>query len=131
MTPPLPQVRRKGRSEKRLHPPLQQPHQFRLHEGVVVGDVEGQMTAGALQMRPEAALQPGVVGALHDEDDVGPVQQVRRDRLDRVGGQAGGAVSTPGRSAKTRSTAREQANAGADEVEAGQSRRLHDGEQAK
>ena len=73
----------------RPHLRLQQRDQLRLHEGVVVGDVEAD-DAGVLQVRPEAALEFGAVGALHDEDDIGPVQQLRRDRLVRVGGQAGG-----------------------------------------
>lgn len=76
-------------SEARHDLLLQQRHQFRLHEGVVVGDVEAD-DAGALQMGLEAALQFGAVGALHDEDDVGPFEVVRRDRLLRIGCQAGG-----------------------------------------
>ena len=36
-----------------------------------VGDVEAD-DAGLLQLGPEAALEFGAVGALHDEDDVGP-----------------------------------------------------------
>lgn len=35
-------------------------------------------------------VREGKGSALHDEDDVGPVQRLRRDRLVRVGGQAGG-----------------------------------------
>lgn len=58
----------------RPHPLFHQRDQFGLHEGVVVGDVEAD-DAGVLQMRPEPTLQPGAVGALHDEDDVGPFDQ--------------------------------------------------------
>lgn len=73
----------------RPHLLLQQRHQFGLHEGVVVGDVEAD-DAGALQMGLEAALEFGAVGALHDEDDVGPFDQFGGAFLLRIGGQAGG-----------------------------------------
>jgi len=39
---------------------------------------------------PEAALEFGAVGALHDEDQVRLVEVVGRDRLLRIGRQAGG-----------------------------------------
>ena len=68
---------------------LQQGDQLGLHEIVVVGDVEAD-DALALQVFPEAALEFGAVGALHDEDDVGPGEVVGRDRLLRIGRQAGG-----------------------------------------
>lgn len=73
----------------RSHPLLQQRHQFGLHEGVVVGDVEAD-DAGAFQLGFEATLQPGALGALHDEDQVGPVDQFGGALLLRIGGQAGG-----------------------------------------
>lgn len=41
-------------------------------------------------MRPEAALELGAVGALHDEDDVGPFHQFSGALLVRIGRQAGG-----------------------------------------
>lgn len=41
-------------------------------------------------MGSEAALELGAVGALHDEDQVGLVEVVGRDRLLRIGRQAGG-----------------------------------------
>jgi len=52
-------------------------------------DVEAD-DALALQLRAEAALELGAVGALHDEDQVGLVEVVGRDRLLRIGRQAGG-----------------------------------------
>ena len=73
----------------RPHPLLQQGCQFGLHEIVVVGDVEADDPL-ALQAPPEAALEFGAVGALHDEDEVGLVEVVGRDRLLRIGRQAGG-----------------------------------------
>ncbi|MCS6625644.1 hypothetical protein N0B44_22275 [Roseibacterium beibuensis] len=73
----------------RPHLLLQQRHQFGLHEGVIVGDVEAD-DAPALQVFAEAALEFGAVGALHDEDQVGLVEVVGRDRLLRIGRQAGG-----------------------------------------
>ena len=73
----------------RRHLLLQHGHQFRLHEGVVVGDVEAD-DAGTLQMGLEAALEFGAVGALHDEDDVGPFNQFRGACLLRIRRQAGG-----------------------------------------
>lgn len=73
----------------RPHLLLQQRHQIGLHKGVVVGDVEAD-DAGALQMGPEAALELGAVGPLHDEDDVGPFHQLGGAFLLRIGGQAGG-----------------------------------------
>ena len=76
-------------SDVRPHLLLQQRRQLGLHEGVVVGDVEAD-DAGALQMGPEAALEPGAVGALHDEDDVGPFHQFGGALLLRIGRQAGG-----------------------------------------
>lgn len=68
---------------------LQQRHQLGLHEIVVVGDVEAD-DALALQVFPEAALELGAVGALHDEDQVGLVEVVGGERLLRIGRQAGG-----------------------------------------
>ena len=76
-------------SELRPHLLLQQRHQFGLHEGVVVGDVEAD-DAGALQMGLEAALELGPVGALHDEDDVGPFHQFGGAFLLRIRCQPGG-----------------------------------------
>ena len=73
----------------RPDPLLQQRHQFGLHEGVVVRDVEAD-DAGAPQLGLEAAQQPGAVGALHDEDDVGPFDQFGGALLLRIGSQAGG-----------------------------------------
>lgn len=70
-------------SEERPHLLLQRRHELRLHEGVVVGDVEAD-DAGALQLGPEAALEFGAVGALHDEDDVGPCHQFGGARLLRI-----------------------------------------------
>lgn len=81
---------------------LQQGDQFGLHEGVVVRDVEAD-DAGRLQVRSEAALEFGAVGALHDEDDVGPVEVVGVTGSSASGASPAEAVSTPGRPAKTRS----------------------------
>lgn len=78
-----------GRIRETDRPSSQQGHQLGLHEGVVVGDVEAD-DAGALQLRPEAALEFGAVGALHDEDDVGPFHQFCGAFLFRIGSQAGG-----------------------------------------
>lgn len=75
--------------EKPPHPLLQQRRQLGLQEIVVVGDLEADDPL-ALQMGPETALEFGAVGALHDEDDVGLVEVVGRDRLLRIGRQAGG-----------------------------------------
>jgi hypothetical protein len=57
----------------RRHLLPQHGYQFRLHEAVVVGDVEAD-DAGGLQALAEPFLEPGAVGALHDEDDVGTVE---------------------------------------------------------
>ena len=73
----------------RPHLLLQQGHQLRLHEGVVIRDIKADH-AGALQMRPEPALELRAMGALHDEDDVGPLHQFSGARLLRIGRQPGG-----------------------------------------
>lgn len=71
------------------HPRFQQGDQLGLHEGVVVGDVEADDACG-LEMTAEAGLQASAVDRLHDEDQVGPVQMIRRQGLVRIGGQACG-----------------------------------------
>ena len=106
----------------RPHPLLQQRDQFRLHEVVVVGDVEAD-DALALQPAAEAALEPGAVGAFHDEDQVGPVEVVGRCRLLRIGRQAGGGgldAGAGGEDALGRGGA--EAVAGAEEEEVDQAR---------
>lgn len=103
----------------RPHLLLQQGDQLGLHEGVVVGDVEAD-DAGGLQVRFEAALEFGAVGALHDEDQAGPVEVVGRDRLLRIGRQAGGGgpdAGTGGEDPLGRGGA--EAVAGAEEEEVG------------
>lgn len=69
----------------------------------------------------EAALEFGAVGALHDEDQVGLVEVVGRDRLLRIGRQAGGGgldAGARGEDALGRGGA--EAVAGAEEQEGGQ-----------
>ena len=101
---------------------LQQRCQFGLHEPVVVGDVEAD-DALALQVGLEAALEFGAVGALHDEDEVGLVEVVGRDRLLRIGRQAGGGGLDAGaRGEDALGRGRAEAVAGAEEEEVGQSR---------
>ena len=76
-------------------------------------------------MRPEAALEFGAVGALHDEDEVGPGEVVGRDRLLRIERQAGGGGLDAGagrEDALGRGGA--EAVAGAEEEEVGQGRLL-------
>jgi hypothetical protein len=107
-------------SEKSPHPLLQQRDQFRLHEVVVVGDVEAD-DALVLQPAAQAAPEPGAVGALHDEDEVCPVEVVGRHRLLRIGRQAGGGgldAGTAGEDPLGRGGA--EAVAGAEEEEFGQ-----------
>lgn len=91
----------------RPHPLLQQRDQFRLHEVVVVGDVEAD-DALALQPAAEAALEPGAVGALHDEDQVGPVEWSGVTGSSASGARPAEAVSTPGQPAMTRSAVGER-----------------------
>lgn len=80
----------------RRHLLLQQGHEFGLHEGVVVGDVEAD-DAGALQMGFKAALESGAVGALHDEDDVGVGSTSSGEHASSPSGaRPAEAVSTPG-----------------------------------
>ena len=108
----------------RPHLPLQQRHQFGLHEIVVVRDVEAE-DAGAFEPGFEAALQPGAVGALHDEDQVGPFDQFGGALLLRIRGQAGGGGLDAGagrEDALGRGGA--EAVAGAEEEEVGQGRLL-------
>ena len=72
-------------------------------------------------MLAEAALEFGAVGALHDEDQVGLVEVVGRDRLLRIGRQAGGGgldAGARGEDALGRGGA--EAVAGAEEEEVGQ-----------
>jgi hypothetical protein len=74
-------------------------------------------------VRAEAALEFGAVGALHDEDQVGLVEMIGRDRLLRVGRQAGGGgldAGAGGEDALGRGGA--EAVAGAEEEEIGQRR---------
>lgn len=108
----------------RPHLLLQQRDQLRLHEGVVVGDVEAD-DAGALQMGLEAALQPRPVRLLHDEDDVGPFDQFGRAMLLRIGRQAGGGGldAGPGRE-HLLGRGGAEAVAGTEEEEVGQYRSL-------
>lgn len=108
-------------TEMHTHLLLQQRHQLRLHEGVVVGDVEADHPR-PLQLGPEAALEFGAVGALHDEDDVGPFHQFGRALLLRIGRQAGrgGLDAGPGRE-HLLGRGRAEAVAGAEEEEVGQS----------
>lgn len=76
-------------------------------------------------MRPEAALEFGAVGALHDEDDVGPFHQFGRARLLCVGHQAGGGGldAGPGRE-HLLGRGGAEAVAGTEEEEVGQARAL-------
>ena len=85
-----------------------------------VGDVEAD-DALALQLRAEAALEFGAVGALHDEDEVGLVEVVGRDRLLRIGRQAGGGGLDAGaRGEDPLGRGGAEAVAGAEEEEVGQ-----------
>lgn len=104
----------------RPHLLLQQGCQLRLHEGVVVWDVEAD-DAGALQMSLEAALQPRPMRLLHDEDYVGPFDQLGRAGLLRIRRKPGGGglhAGTGGEDLLRRGRA--QAVAGAEEEEVGQ-----------
>lgn len=72
-------------------------------------------------MLAEAALEFGAVGALHDEDDVSVVEVVGRDRLLRIGRQAGGGGLDPGaRGEDPLGRGGAEAVAGAEEEEVGQ-----------
>jgi hypothetical protein len=74
-------------------------------------------------MGPETALEPGAVGALHNEDDVGPFHQFSGAGLLRIGSQAGGGGldAGPGRE-DLLGRGRAEAVAGAEEKEVGQGR---------
>lgn len=92
------------------------------HEALVrdVGDTQHD-DAGALQVGAEAALEPGLVRRLHDEDQVGPREHLGIDRHVGVGGQAGGGglhARPVGEDALRRGRA--EAVAGAEEEEVGQ-----------
>ena len=64
--------------------------QFRLHECVVVGDLEGD-DAFVFEGVGEFAAEAIQVGFLHDEDDVGPADVAGGDDDAGVGLRAGGA----------------------------------------
>ena len=60
-------------------PGLQQLNQLGVHESVFVGNIEAD-DALRFQAGPEALLQLGAMGLLHDEDDVGPIDQLGAER---------------------------------------------------
>lgn len=70
-------------------PDLEQIDEFRLHEGIVVRDVEAD-DSRVLEVAFEAFGQPRAVGFFHDDDDVGPFDQFSGAGVVGVGIQAGG-----------------------------------------
>ena len=78
-------------------------------------------------MRPEPALELRAVGALHDEDDVGPFHQFSRARLLRIGRQPGGGGLHAGPIGEhLLGRGRAQAIAGTEEEEVGQVNRWNE-----
>jgi len=55
---------------------LEKGHQYRIHEVVLIGDVETH-DALPIQMRSELLAKPVPMGLLHHEDQLRPVQQLR------------------------------------------------------
>ena len=90
--------RRLGPRQETAGPAFQHPHQNRIHEFVVVWNVEAD-DPFALQAGTEFPVQLGAVGLLHDEDDVGPLDLLGRQRHARAVGDAGqvGLDPRPGR----------------------------------
>lgn len=67
---------------------LQQTDELRIHELVFIRDIKAN-DSSLHQMGFELGRELGAVRALHDEDDVRPLQQLRRNRVVGVGFQAG------------------------------------------
>jgi len=71
------------------HPLLQQRHQLRLHELVVVRDIQTHhLLAGQVSLEPLGQLR--AVPFFHHADDVSPFNLVRAQRAISVRRQAGG-----------------------------------------
>ena len=77
-----------GSRQETAGPAFQHPHQNRIHEFVVVWNVEAD-DPFALQAGTEFPVQLGAVGLLHDEDDVSPLDLLGRQRHARAVGNAG------------------------------------------
>ena len=74
---------------------LQQQYQPRVHERIVVGNVEAN-NSFTFQVSAKPASQFGAVGLLHDEDDLSPFDLVRGHLHIGVGRDAGRICLDPG-----------------------------------
>jgi hypothetical protein len=82
MIRPQPSVRLR-RGQVAGNPGLEQADEVRVHEFVLVGDVQADH-AGLAEVRFEFGRKLEAMGALHHKDDVRPLQQLGRDRVFRI-----------------------------------------------
>jgi hypothetical protein len=76
-------------------PVFEQSHQLRIHELVVVGNVEANDTL-ALQMRAKLTGQLAAMSFFHDENDVGPIDLSEDNNTLAPDEMPAESVSTPG-----------------------------------
>ena len=88
---------------------LQDVNKLRLHELVVVGDAKADHTLAA-KLPPEVVRELALVLLLHDEDDFGPLDQFRGERV------VGATVRTRRRRFETRSAGENLLGGGAAEA---------------